>query len=96
VLTVGQTQHYFASEFDGFSGSGADCNANGQPDDCECLGDMDLDGVITLADLSILLSAFGTCTGEPNYNPAADFDASGCVDLADLSCFLNRFGTTCP
>jgi len=34
-----------------------------------------------------------TCTGDPNYDPAADFDDSGCVDLSDLAVLLSNYGT---
>ena len=74
----------------------ADCNANGQPDDCECLGDMNGDRQITIADHAVFLSSFGICAGQPGFNAAADFDGSGCVDIADMGCFLGRFGSTCP
>ncbi len=61
-----------------------------------CPGDLDGNGVIDLTDLSGMLTAFGTCSGDPGYNPDADLDASGCIDLADLSALLTVFGTTCP
>lgn len=56
-------------------------------------GDVNGDGSVDLADLSLLLEAFGTCDGDPGYNPAADFDGNGCVDLGDLSTLLEHFGT---
>jgi len=60
----------------------------------ECLvGDLDLDGGVDLADLGALLSAFGTCEGEPGYFPAADIDDSGCIDLSDLATLLSNYGT---
>jgi hypothetical protein len=59
-----------------------------------CLaGDLDLDGDVDLNDLEALLSAYGTCAGEPGYFPAADIDRSGCVDLADLAALLANYGT---
>jgi len=61
-----------------------------------CLGDVDGDGVIGITDLAFLLSAFGTCTGDPLYNASVDFDASGCVELTDLTVLLSVFGTFCP
>ncbi len=61
-----------------------------------CPTDLDDNGVTDLLDLSILLSAFGSCDGSPDFVPAADFDDSGCVDLLDLSTMLTAFGTNCP
>ncbi|MCA9242530.1 MAG: hypothetical protein KDA32_01140 [Phycisphaerales bacterium] len=73
-----------------------DVNGNLIPDICECLGDMDGDGMITLSDLAGFLGVFGECAGSEDYNPLADLDADGCIDLGDLAGFLARFGQTCP
>jgi hypothetical protein len=56
-------------------------------------GDLDNDGDIDLADISLMLSAYGSCAGDPRYDPSADLDNSGCIDLADLSALLSLFGT---
>ncbi len=56
-------------------------------------GDVDRDGDVDLADLSRLLTAFGSCEGSGAFDLSADVDASGCVDLADLSSLLTEFGT---
>ena len=55
-------------------------------------GDVDGDGDVDLADLSLLLAAYNSCTGDPDYDPDADFDDDGCVDLADLSTLLAHYG----
>lgn len=60
-----------------------------------CPGDLDDDGVVGTSDLALMLSAFGTCTGDPHYVPAADFDGDDCVSLVDLTQFLPLFGTVC-
>ena len=60
-----------------------------------CPGDIDGDLDVDLTDLSIMLAAFGTCVGDPAYNPDADFDNDGCVSLSDLSVQLALFGTVC-
>jgi len=57
------------------------------------IGDVDGDDDVDLEDLSLLLAAFGSCTGDPAYNTDADFDRDGCVTLADLGELLARFGT---
>jgi hypothetical protein len=56
-------------------------------------GDVDGDGDVDLTDLAALLSAYGACAGDPNYNPAADFDNSGCVNLDDLAMLLANYGS---
>ncbi|MFN0137212.1 MAG: M14 family metallopeptidase [Phycisphaerae bacterium] len=61
-----------------------------------CLGDIDGDRTRSLTDLSRLLSAFGTCTGDPAFDDDADLDASECVSLSDLSLVLALFGEACP
>jgi len=56
-------------------------------------GDVDGDGDVDLTDLALLLSAYGTSVGDPNYNPNADFDNDGDVDLTDLATLLSNYGT---
>lgn len=58
----------------------------------ELVGDIDGDGDVDLSDLAALLGAYGTCTGNPGFNPDADFNDSGCVDLADLAMLLGNYG----
>ncbi len=55
-----------------------------------CPTDLDGNGATDLADLNIVLAAFGT-TG-----PDGDVDGNGIVDLADLNALLAVFGTDCP
>jgi hypothetical protein len=55
-------------------------------------GDLDGDHDVDLADLATLLAAYGTCAGDPGYDPDADFDDSGCVDLSDLATLLANYG----
>ena len=56
------------------------------------LGDLDNDGDVDLNDLAALLAAYGSCVGEPDYNPDADLDESGCVGLPDLATLLSNYG----
>lgn len=60
----------------------------------ECIGDIDGDGDTDLADLATLLACYGSCDGDPEYNPAADFDGNDCIDLSDLAMLLSDYG--CP
>lgn len=61
----------------------------------QCVGDLDRDGDVDLADLALLLSSYGLCAGDPGFVPAADLDHDGCVDLADLATLLANYGTVC-
>ncbi len=59
-------------------------------------GDLDGDGDVDLADLAALLAVYGSCGGDPDYDPDADLDGSGCVDLVDLATLLANYGTGSP
>jgi len=54
-----------------------------------CTGDVNGDGVIDLADLSMVLSNFGQSA------PFGDANGDGTVDLDDLDTVLSLFGQTC-
>ncbi len=58
------------------------CNAT-------CPGDFDGDGDVDLADLGVVLSAFGL-------NGNGDTDGDGDTDLADLGVVLSAYGMPCP
>ncbi len=59
-----------------------------------CATDVDDDGDTDLSDLATLLAAYGTTTGDPQYNAHADFDGDGDVDLSDLAVLLAGYGCT--
>ncbi len=54
--------------------------------------DINHDGVVNIIDAAILGAAYGTVTGSPRYNPAADLDANGVVDIIDASILGAYFG----
>lgn len=60
------------------------------PDDCA--GDVNDDGFVNGADLSVLLGGFGTCVMN---GTSADFNADGTINGADLSVLLSNFGAGC-
>jgi hypothetical protein len=57
-----------------------------------CPGDVDRDCDTDLTDLAILLTAYGSVPGDPNWNPACDLDADNDVDLSDLAFVLSDYG----
>jgi hypothetical protein len=61
------------------------------PQDC-CLGDLNCDGTISVADMLILISQFG-CLGSQCY---ADLDNDDVVGVTDLQLFNTLYGTDCP
>ncbi len=57
-----------------------------------CDGDLDGDGDTDVFDFGIFATAFGTSTGDPDYDAAADYDASGSIDVFDFGTFATDFG----
>ncbi len=62
----------------------------------DCPEDLDGNGTVGLEDLAQLLGAYGSCVGDPDFDPAADLNLDDCVDLSDLASLLAVYGTDCP
>ncbi len=55
------------------------------------LGDANFDGRVGESDLGILLSAWQSVIGTPEYDPQSDYNADGRVDEADLGSLLGNW-----
>ncbi len=64
-----------------------DVNANGIPDECECLADLSGNGAVDVPDLLLLLATWGLDPGGP-----PDFDGDGMVAVPDLLQLLAAWG----
>lgn len=72
---------------------GVDNDCNGQVDSDEeppCMGDFNLDGVISIDDVLMLLSDFG-CSGVCD----TDLNSDSIVNTTDIGIFLGLFGSHC-
>ncbi len=58
---------------------------------CTVLGDANMDGTVSLADLNILLNNYGRTSATWGMG---DFNYDGTVSLADLNLLLNNYGRT--
>ena len=68
-----------------------DINCDGVLDSCQCIGDVNDDGVVEFADLLLLLAAWGPCTdGCPT-----DLDCNNDVGFSDLLLLLGGI-SFCP
>jgi len=78
------------------SGKSRDLNGNGVPDHCDCLfgpteccpADLNNDGVVNGADISVLLGYWG----QSGKSVVADITGDGLVDGADLAMLLSSWG----
>jgi len=55
------------------------------------LGDIDGNGAVDITDLLLLINAFWSTPGAPNWNPNADINRDGKIDLDDLILLVDHF-----
>jgi probable HAF family extracellular repeat protein len=72
--------------------SGGDINGNGIPDNCECIADLFVDGVVNGVDLGVLLAYWGPTTSAAA-SQRSDLNSDGAVDGIDLGYLLSRWGS---
>ena len=56
--------------------------------------DFDGDGQIDVADFLLFVEAFGTQSGQENFDPKYDLNSNGIVDISDFLIFVDSFGKT--
>jgi len=74
------------------NGTLVDGNEDGVPDACQCLPDLSGDGVVSAADLALILGFWGT---DGSGVIDADLDDDGVVSASDLALVLGNWGP-CP
>ena len=57
-------------------------------------GDFDGDGQIGITDFLLFVEAFGTQSGQANFDPKFDLDNDGTVGITDFLIFVDNFGKT--
>lgn len=60
-----------------------------------CPADIDGNGQIDTSDLVVLVSLFGACADDPEFEPNADIDGDGCITSSDLALLLDDLGAAC-
>jgi hypothetical protein len=95
-LVAGQTYHLVVGSYSATSGGVSGSLVIGGPTQPppSCLGDLNLDGVVTGADLGLMLGAWGACPGG-TAGCLGDLNLDGVVNGADLGLLLGAWGP-CP
>ncbi len=57
-------------------------------------GDVNLDGVVNIIDISIIAAAYQTTPGTPHWVPHADIDGDGVVNIIDIAIAAAMYGKT--
>ncbi len=65
------------------------------PQQTTCKGDLNGDNKVNFDDFAIFAAAYGTHTGDPNYNAKADLNNDGNVNFDDFAIFASVYGTSC-
>ena len=55
-------------------------------------GDFEPDGDVDIIDFGLFADAFGSVTGDANYDVLADSEPDGDVDIIDFGLFADNFG----
>ena len=61
-----------------------------------CFGDFNVDGAITITDILLIKPAFGTQSGDVNYDATFDLNSDGRISIIDILLLKPVFGTSCP
>lgn len=56
------------------------------------MGDVNGDGKVDIKDLVLLIKAYGSYPGRPNWNPKADLNSDNKVDIKDLVLLIKHYG----
>ncbi|MDP4179551.1 MAG: dockerin type I domain-containing protein [Bacillota bacterium] len=56
--------------------------------------DINHDGVVNMADVILIASAFNTTKGDPKFNDLYDINRDGTINMADVILIANKFNTT--
>ena len=70
---------------------GFDENANGSLDACDPCGDLDGDGDVDDADLTVFLASFSQSIGDSGYAHQTDFDHDGTITLIDYQSWFGCY-----
>jgi len=54
--------------------------------------DVDCNGKVDMKDIGTVAKAFGSCLGQPRWNPEADINQDGIIDLRDIAIVARNFG----
>jgi hypothetical protein len=59
------------------------------------VGDANRDGKVNMADIYLVIAAFGSYPEDPRWNPDADIDRNGKINMLDIYIVVKNFGKDC-